>query len=317
LNFKEIHIDDYDGFFQEPSLLFLNGAFNKGNFSLAAFRCFVSTDKNDNIGVVGVVVDNVFLSPYMASYGGLRFGKQVSLSKILNFVSQLKDLLRNEGLYAMKFVLPPLCLGSSQVSVQYIAMQQMGFEVEQVELNHYFCLGKLTNDFSYLKKKDADNLRYSLNRGLNTKLVKTEDEKLEIYEMLKKSRDKRQIPLKMTFQKLQDLEQFVSVEYWTTKTTDDLLCAGAIVFVMSNEVAQVVYWGFDPDYSPLDAMKALSFDLFKSYKERGFELVDLGISSENSIVNLGLAAFKENIGCETSLRFTLKCILYPDASGQL
>jgi len=51
-------------------------------------------------------------------------------------------------------------------------------------------------------------------------------------------------------------------------------------------------------------MDFLLFNLWSYYKEVGFELIDLGISTEAGLPNEGLLRFKETHGSVSSIRNT-------------
>ena len=55
-------------------------------------------------------------------------------------------------------------------------------------------------------------------------------------------------------------------------------------------------------------MNFLAYKVFKFYKHKKFNFVDIGPSTENSIPNNGLSDFKESIGCdiELKLEFSIK-----------
>ena len=49
--------------------------------------------------------------------------------------------------------------------------------------------------------------------------------------------------------------------------------------------------------------KQKRFDLiFKYYSSTHFKLVDIGISTENSVPNYGLCDYKKDIGCKCSVK---------------
>jgi lipid II:glycine glycyltransferase (peptidoglycan interpeptide bridge formation enzyme) len=73
--------------------------------------------------------------------------------------------------------------------------------------------------------------------------------------------------------------------------------ASALVFHVSKDIVQVVYWGDLPGFSEFKSINFLSFRIFEHYKKIGKKFIDIGISTEEGIPNYGLCEFKESIGC--------------------
>jgi lipid II:glycine glycyltransferase (peptidoglycan interpeptide bridge formation enzyme) len=80
--------------------------------------------------------------------------------------------------------------------------------------------------------------------------------------------------------------------------------AAALVYHVSDKIAQVIYWGDIPGYGEFKPINFLSYKLIQYYGSRGFEYLDIGISTDHSVLNFGLADFKISIGCETSMKLT-------------
>jgi len=86
---------------------------------------------------------------------------------------------------------------------------------------------------------------------------------------------------------------------------DEKTIASAIIYRLNDRIAQVIYWGDVPGYSKCRPMNWLSYQVVTYYKQLGFSWLDIGPATENGVPNYGLCDFKQSIGCETSLKFTL------------
>jgi len=53
-------------------------------------------------------------------------------------------------------------------------------------------------------------------------------------------------------------------------------------------------------------MGLLPIKLVEYYKQLGKRYLDIGPSSENGIINLGLADFKKSIGCRNNIKMCFK-----------
>lgn len=306
MNFYEVDIERYDEYFASEASLFLSAKYYRYNTPLdkqSNVRCFVGQFGEGCIGVIGVVDENIFNSPYWAPYGGFRVDHDLSFQKLSTFLEKLIEHLQGYRFTGIRMVLPPEIMQLSLHANSFLNLKKAGFQLIHTELNHYFSLEKFASDVSYLKRLDRSTLLRTLKKGLTREIVENDDQRKLIYEMLQKSRRQRNIPLKMSWERLLAATKFINIDFWAVYAADHKLCAGAVVYEVDQSISQVVYWGFDPDYTKLDSMRYLSYQLFAHYQELGRKYLDFGISTDQSIANEGLIAFKENVGCDTCLRF--------------
>lgn len=306
MDFYEVHIDRYDEYFASEAPLFLSAKYYRYNTppdKQSQIRCFVGQSGEECIGVIGVVDENIFNSPYWAPYGGFRANNEPSYQKLGIFLEKFLEHLNSYRFTGIRIVLPPEVLQWSLHTNSFLNLKKSGFQLVHTELNHYFSLDKFTSDVSYLKRLDRSTLLRTFKRGLTYEIVEREEQQRLIYEMLLKSRQQRNIPLKMSWERLLAATKFINVDFWAVYAADHRLCAGAVVYEVDQSISQVVYWGFDPDCTKFDSMRYLSYQLFAHYQRLGKKCLDFGISSEQGIANEGLIAFKENVGCDACLRF--------------
>ncbi|EBF5464301.1 hypothetical protein FID33_09150 [Campylobacter jejuni] len=81
---------------------------------------------------------------------------------------------------------------------------------------------------------------------------------------------------------------------------DDIPIASAIVHIMNQNIARVVYWGNTTNSNQYRPMNFLSYNLFLYYKNQNFKIVDIGTSTLHTTPNFGLCDYKESIGCDCS-----------------
>jgi hypothetical protein len=56
----------------------------------------------------------------------------------------------------------------------------------------------------------------------------------------------------------------------------------------------------------MKTMNYLSYKVFEYYANTEIKFIDIGPSTNNSEPNLGLADFKESIGCDINIKFSFK-----------
>jgi hypothetical protein len=82
--------------------------------------------------------------------------------------------------------------------------------------------------------------------------------------------------------------------------------AAAIVYRVSPQICQLIYWGDAPGFESSRPMNMLALKMFELFKAMGVDYLDIGPSSEDGIPNAGLCAFKESVGCTGDLKYTFE-----------
>jgi hypothetical protein len=83
-------------------------------------------------------------------------------------------------------------------------------------------------------------------------------------------------------------------------------CASALVYRLNERVAMIVYWGHLEEASEFRPVNLLAYYLFNYYRPIGFEILDIGPSSEFGVLNEGLVNFKKSLGCIQTEKATLR-----------
>jgi hypothetical protein len=153
-----------------------------------------------------------------------------------------------------------------------------------------------------LSKGNRKKLRQFRER--NGIVIKSDFEDLEsAILLLQESRKRLGVHLSMSKEKI--IESFVRLpEHYSCYQAfvDGNLKAAAIVVKLSPESSYVLYWGDSNEAGrSLSPTVALFVAIYNHSQRKGFKVLDLGVSSLNSQVNLGLRRFKANLGAiETS-----------------
>ncbi len=87
------------------------------------------------------------------------------------------------------------------------------------------------------------------------------------------------------------------------------LLAAAICVAVSTRVLYVYAWGEIAGAEALSPVCVLADYLSTFARAQGFDLLDLGTSSIEGIVNPGLLAFKRSLGADESLKLWLTKVL--------
>jgi lipid II:glycine glycyltransferase (peptidoglycan interpeptide bridge formation enzyme) len=134
------------------------------------------------------------------------------------------------------------------------------------------------------------------------KVCKTQEEEAIAFAIIKKNREVRGFPLRMTWEQIEETIKVIKADFFLLYNDSKETIASAMVFHINSKVVQVVYWGDLPEFSHLKTMNFLSYKIFEYYQDSTVEIIDIGPSTEDSIPNYGLCEFKESIGCDITTK---------------
>jgi lipid II:glycine glycyltransferase (peptidoglycan interpeptide bridge formation enzyme) len=212
-------------------------------------------------------------------------------------------LNENYQSYSVQVTLPPVCYDENNITIQSNGFIKNNFKIKYTDANFHLDLS-FEEPFSILKRNAKKNLKKALNADNQLILADNQTDEERAYSIIQRNRTEKGYPLKMSFQDLLRTGKVVKIDFFILKMNlQDV--AAAIVFRINPQVAMVVYWGHLYDFSELRPVNLMAFLLMNTYKKQGFKILDIGPSSENGILDEGLASFKESLGCIVSDKFTL------------
>ena len=184
---------------------------------------------------------------------------------------------------------------------------EVGFSTNYIDVNaHYILTSEILFD-EIIERNARKNLKNALKYDFTFSLADSDNDKRKVYSIIQQNRIEKGFPLRMTFDDLAKTNTIVPIDYFLLEM-DSKPCAAAVVFSISESTAMVVYWGNLNACAEMRPMNLLPKLLFEYYEQHGKQFLDIGPSSENGIVNEGLAAFKKSIGCVTTEKYSLKFI---------
>ena len=258
------------------------------------------------LGIIGGIKGSTFSSPFSSPFDGFSYvSSNVRIKHSDEALSSLLKWAHGKRLHEISITLPPALYALSFIAKQVNCLWREDFRITQVNLNYSFSL--LDFDEKYIETiwyNARKNLRISFKAGLHFNKCIADDEKRLAYVIIKKNREIRGFPLRMTWQQLLDTIQIIPTDFFLVKDSNANFIASAIIFHVAAGIVQVIYWGDLPDYSRYKTMNFLSYSVLKHYSNTGIHTVDIGPSTEHSEPNHGLAEFKESIGCDIHPKYT-------------
>lgn len=286
---------------------FNNSKFNNINKKNAE-KVFYFLFKNSKyrLGLIAGLKNNILMSPFSAPFGGFSFKKSdVKIDYLDKALILLEEWAQTNKIFKIKFILPPLFYHGSFIAKEINSLFRANYTVDQIDLNFHFETKFLDKNY---EQKIWYSAKKSLNRSRNNNLIfqkcQTISEKELAFKIIEKNRNTKGFPLRMNLSDINITDEIIKKDFFLVFNDDNKPAASAIVYYLTHNTVQVVYWGDDPNYSELRLMNFLSYNVFEYYKKANFKNVDIGPSTEKSKPNYGLCEFKEGIGCNIFPKYT-------------
>ncbi len=299
--------DDYFNIIGYPFNKFNSMYFNDLNkVNTEEVYYFLFKNNKYRLGLIAGVKNKTLSSPFSAPFGGFSFIKsEVKIRFLEEAIALLENWASSNGISKCQFTLPPLFYHDTFIAKEINSLFTRNYVVDKIDLNFHFETADFNDNYEQnIWHSARKSLNKSKSKNLTFKKCTKKNENKLAYSIIKTNRSKRGFPLRMEYHDINKTDQVIDKDFFLVYTKDSKPIASAIVFHISKNVVQVVYWGDDPDYSHLSVMNFISYNIFQYYSKLGIKYIDIGPSTENSLPNYGLCEFKESIGCKIVPKYT-------------
>jgi hypothetical protein len=174
------------------------------------------------------------------------------------------------------------------------ALLESSFKVLYTDVTQYIPV--TGNDSMNLNAHKKRRLRNSDASGFQFRSL-TSDFLDHAYALFVQSRDNKGYPVTMSLDALRNMFVLFPDEYLLFGVFDEAkMIAASVSIKVSEEILYCFYIGDDLEYRSHSPVTALVSGIYAYCKTNGFEMLDLGLSTDNGIVNNGLYAFKKSFG---------------------
>lgn len=243
------------------------------------------------------------------TFGGLTVSSQIYNAQRMDEVfSVLEEFLRNQGFKKVYLKMVPGIYQKEDCSLVDYFLYKKQFHAYS-ELNFYIDLRNISEDitmsFSSSKRRDY---RYSLKNNLQFRKLNTREEIAEYYEVLQMNLQKLSLPSVHSLNDLYDLalNRFPKrVEFYGV-FFENMIIAGSMLFLLSDDVIHTQYLSSNADYLDLFPMDFLIGNLIEHSVQKGYKTFSFGICTEDQgrYLNFGLSRFKEGFGAEYCINYS-------------
>lgn len=297
----ELSPAEYAEAFPAPLTPYGSVDFNMLNASKVDSLIFVAMIDTKQVYRLGMILgrrDTGIFCPFSAPFGELSYNKPQKLETVCEFFDLLIKRYGND--YTLTVTLPPSFYMPDMQPKTLGALKKLRLRSYHDDYNYHYLL----SNFREFQSQLDGNARNHLNRALRENFIFVKASLADAYAVISQNREERGYPLRMTLQQLIDTSKLITIDSFTLNL-ENRPVAAAIVYRLNQKIAQVIYWGHLGQYSELRPMNLLAREVFGHYHSLDYEIVDLGPSSSNGILDLGLATFKESLGSHLSFKPTI------------
>lgn len=306
MNIIELHSDEYRNIVKRPFSIFDTVGFCQLNAGkVDTLKHLVFNDGKDRFGIIAGIKDGVLRAPFSAPYACFsEIGKNNKVAAYSSVASSLLEYAKNLGLKKIRMTFPPTVYDESHIAKFHNSFYSAGFKISGCDLNFQYDLQAFGENYELtIDPKARQKLRASIRSGLS--FEKTEDIKTA-YEIISKNRTAKNYPLWMKYEDVLNTIKLINSDFFIVYSKDRQAIASAMVYEVTPDKVQVIYWGNLPNTEDLKPMNFMAYRIFDYYSKQGKIFFDIGPSTEYSIPNFGLCDFKQAIGCTVSSKLTFE-----------
>ena len=259
------------------------------------YVCMKDSKDKPRLGASFGIIDRRASDPFSAPFGEIRAKGEQKLETVDYFCRGLKDVLEAESI---KLVLPPGFYGMPMMAKFEACLSAICRESYR-DMNYHYCL----DDFPDFIRNHEGNARSHYNKAVASGFSCRTCRLDEAYDVIQKNRAEHGYPLRMTLSDLQSTSHIITIDSFIIELSGAPVAA-AIVYRLTDRIAQVIYWGDIAEYRKCRPMNLLSEKVFSFYSRQNFDIVDLGPSSSDGVPDMGLSTFKESLGCRLTFKPT-------------
>lgn len=238
-------------------------------------------------------------SPFSAPYGGFNMKMPQRIAYMDEAAALLKDWGKSHD-KKIKITLQPSVYDDTQLSKWANVMFRNG-RLTNIDLNYHFDLSRFPHYEDFIDRSARKNLHKAMAEDFVISHLDSSnaDDISRAYGVISINRKEHGYPLRMSLQNVADTVKIIDADFFVVSHNGTDVAA-AQVFKVTDDVAQVIYWGDLRQYASLRTMNFLAYKVFEYYYQKGFRILDIGPSTEDGVPNNGLCDFKEAIGCSVT-----------------
>lgn len=269
-------------------------------------RYMVFKGSKYKLAIIAGIAGNTMRFPYSAPFCMFdKLSQNIEVEELEAAFECLEGYCLKNGIKEIMFRLPPAFYDEAFLAKIQNVLLRRNYEISFCDLNYHLCIKDEPEFWERLKRNGKKNLNQAMQYDYRFVRCDTWREKKHAYDIIAENRKSRGYPLRMTWDAVSVTCEATESDFFLVGL-DEKYVASAIIFAVTADIYQVIYWGNLPEYAHQRPMNYLAYRLYMYYVEKGIRILDIGPSSEEGIPNYGLCSYKESIGCVTGSKYTYR-----------
>ncbi len=255
--------------------------------------------------MIGGIKGDRLLFPYSSPFSMLEWFKECRNEELESCVDEVDQYCVDSGIRECVITLPPMIYDEKNITKWLACLLRAGYSVQELGLNFHIEMCDKDEYSQRLLRNGKKNLNHALNENYSFCLCSTEEEKKQAYDIICENRKSKGYYLRMTWKDIEETITKMGHDFFVLEH-NGVKIAAAMVFSVTSDINQVVYWGDIQGYEEARPMNYLPYAMNRYYYDKGIRILDIGPSMLDGRPNYSLCDYKESIGCNVSGKYILK-----------
>lgn len=255
---------------------------------------------------IGGVRGDRLLFPYSSPFSMIEIFKHCKNEEFESFVDEIDLYCTEHAIKENHIVFPPMIYDETNITKCISAFLRKNYDVCEMGLNFHIEIDSKDGYLNRLHNNARGKLNQALTQDFNLSICETYEEKREAYEIIAENRKSKNYYLSMSWDEVESTIAKMEHDFFILSLNGKSI-ASAVVFKVTKDVRQMVYWGDIPGYADARPMNYLPYALHEFYRDKGdTRILDIGPSMLEGKPNYSLCDYKESIGGSVSSKFILR-----------
>ena len=233
--------------------------------------------------------------------GSFDLSAGVEHGEISIFLKEILNIIKTKGISEVRIKHWPLAYSGGELVHETLI--DFGFKKAMSDVNQHIAITQ--EDYkNRINKNERKKLNQCKRAGYHFKVLNSRWLP-EVYDLVKNTRQRKGFPVSMSFEDLSMTFNALPDHYHLFGVYDeDRLIATSVSIRISKKILYNFYHADHIEYRSKSPLVLLNEGIYNYCRNAEIEILDLGISSVDGILNKGLYTFKENLGCTVSEKNT-------------
>lgn len=246
--------------------------------------------------------ENVGYSPLKAPFGSIDMDTLSPLEVLGEFLDLILQWAKNKLVSTIKIKHYPQCYDPEGTALIQNLLFSRGFEVTDIDIAQFIEVGVPPS--SLFSQSEKNRLNKCIRAGFSFELLENYSSS-QVYQLIKACKDRKGYPTSMSFDSFNRMLVDFCKTYLVFGVKDrDKLVSVSICIVINGDIIYDFMHGHLLEYDQFSPVVFLVNGVYDYCLSNGFKILDLGLSTEQSLVNAGLYNFKARLGTRPSLKIS-------------